>query len=367
MSELFIGLISGTSMDAVDAVLVDFSLEPLKIISAHSESMPAELKRALIALCVPGTDEINRAGQLDVQVGNLFAQASENLLTKAKIKPQAIRAIGSHGQTIRHQPHFTHPFTLQIGDPNIISSQTGISTIADFRRRDMALGGQGAPLVPAFHEAIFRTREKNRMILNIGGIANITCLPADPKQAVIGFDTGPGNTLLDAWIFQHLQQEHDNNGAWGASGKIDKDLLNHLLADLYFTLSPPKSTGREYFNLSWLEKHKSTAIAPEDIQATLAELTVASIANAIKKFGLPDGEILICGGGVHNQHLLQRLTEHCEGYQLYSTAEFGIDPDWVEATCFAWLARQTLLGKPGNLPSVTGASKASVLGAIYPA
>lgn len=366
MSELFIGLISGTSMDAVDAVLVDFALEPLQIIATHNHPIPNELKQALIALSTSGADEINRAGQLDCQIGNLFAQATQTLLAKAKIPPHAVRAIGSHGQTIRHQPHLLHPFTLQIGDPNVISTTTGISTIADFRRRDIALGGQGAPLVPAFHEAIFRTPDKNRIILNIGGIANITCLPANLKHPVIGFDTGPGNTLLDAWIYRHSHQERDDNGNWGASGKINVTLLQQLLTDPYFALPPPKSTGREYFHLDWLNPYLSKPLAPEDVQATLTELTAVSIADAIKQFGLADGEILICGGGVHNRYLLERLQQHCSNYQVGSTAGMNVDPDWVEATCFAWMGRQTLLGKPGNIPSVTGASKAGVLGAIYP-
>lgn len=354
-------------MDGVDAALVDFAVEPLRIIATHSEPMPSDLKSELIALCFPGQDEINRFGQLDIKVGQLFANAALALLKKPGVTKTAVCAIGSHGQTIRHQPGLTYPFTLQIGDPNIISELTGITTVADFRRRDMANGGQGAPLVPAFHHAVFRSNATDRTIVNIGGIANVTFLPAGVNLPITGFDTGPGNTLLDAWIKKSLDQDHDEGGHWGKSGAIDQALLETLLADPYLQLPPPKSTGREYFNLAWLKQKLPPAVKPQDVQKTLTVFTAASIMHAIDHYGPAASEMIICGGGIHNQHLLQCLRERRGRHIMHSSAEFGVDPDWVEAVAFAWLAQQTLQGKAGNLPSVTGAKKAVVLGGIYPA
>ncbi len=368
-AEYYIGLMSGTSMDGVDAVLIDVSGYIPKFVAAHSERISADLKIQLITLCEEGPDEINRLGELDIIVGKLFADAVLHLLEKTNLKPEQIIAIGSHGQTIRHRPDVLRPFTLQIGDPNTIAAITGITTVADFRRRDIAFGGQGAPLAPAFHAQTLRDKTQDTIVLNIGGIANITVLPADEKQAIIGFDTGPGNVLLDAWCLLYHQQEIDKGGKWAAQGTFQESLLTELLADSYFLQAPPKSTGREYFNYEWLshciERTKQSYL-PQDVQATIVELTAVTVVNAISQLTTMDkGRLLVCGGGVHNDYLMSRLHENCHDFTVMSTQEYDIDPDWVEAMCFAWLAQQTLQHQPGNIPSVTGASKATILGAVY--
>jgi anhydro-N-acetylmuramic acid kinase len=365
MSQLYIGLMSGTSMDAIDAVLVDFSVTPFNLLATHSHKFPDTVQQSLHELCTISQDEINKCGQLDRQVGTLFAQASHVLLQKAGLQPHDVSAIGSHGQTVRHQPNLTHPFTLQIGDPNVIAAMTGITTIADFRRRDMICGGQGAPLTPAFHQIIFRSNLIDRVVVNIGGIANLTLLPANSNMPVIGFDCGPGNTLLDAWCKLHLDQSFDEQGAWASQGQVNSQLLSQMLLDPYFTLPAPKSTGREYFNLEWLNHYlQGHDIPPVDVQATLAQLTVEAILHGINSLSLTSGELLLCGGGAHNADLVKRLNQQ-QCYQVRSTQEMGVDPDWVEAIAFAWLARQTLSALPGNLPEVTGAAVATVLGGIF--
>ncbi len=360
MSELYIGLMSGTSMDGIDAALVDFSQSHPRLIDAYCMPYTTEVRQSILALCQPGENEINRLGAMDVLLGKKFAAAAWHLLQKNQVKPNDIRAIGSHGQTIRHHP--ADRFTLQIGDPNIIAAETGITTITDFRRRDIAWGGQGAPLVPAFHQAIFATRQ-NRAIVNIGGIANVTLLSAD-QPAVLGFDTGPGNTLLDLWAEKHLQQPRDESGNWGKQGRIQQDLLQAMLADPFFQQAAPKSTGREYFNLRWLQQFPLNHYQPVDIQSTLTELTAQSILRSIEPY-FSAGEIVICGGGIHNTFLLERLRDNAKKYSVESTEKYGTHPDWVEAIAFAWLAKQTLAGKPGSLPTVTGAKQASILGGVY--
>jgi len=362
--ELYIGLMSGTSADGIDVALVDFSAALPRLIATHYTPYSLEIREKILALCQKGEDEITRLGALDILLAKAFAKATNELLKAQSLSPEKIKGIGSHGQTIRHDP--AH-FTIQIGDPNTIAAETGITTVADFRRKDIALGGQGAPLVPAFHQAIFADDKNNRVIVNIGGIANITLLPAN-QVPILGFDTGPGNVLLDMWIHRHQQKSRDEHGAWGAQGKVYPDLLACLLADPYFQLSAPKSTGREYFNLTWLEKYLSALpekISPVDVQATLVELTAQSILIAIKQY-IAEGEILICGGGAHNHLLMTRLKMIAEPqFILASTQQSGIDPDWVEAMAFAWLARQTLRQKPGNMPQVTGAKEAVILGGVY--
>lgn len=360
---------SGTSLDAIDAAIVRFNDGRCQLQQRLALPISEDIRRQALSLLTPGENELARLCQLDVQLGGLFAEAVQTLLIHADLDASAISAIGSHGQTLRHYPDTGFPTTLQIGDPNIIAEQTGITTVADFRRRDMAAGGQGAPLAPAFHQALWQDDKANRVVLNIGGIANITLLPADPAVPVTGFDTGPGNALMDSWTQTHLQQTHDSNGAWAASGKINKALLEQLLSDVYFQQAPPKSTGREIFNLSWLEKQLQhfSDLSAEDIQATLAELTAISMARAISKHAADTEQVLICGGGVHNTYLMQRLAAHLPQYQLRSTQELGIDPDWVEAMAFAWLAKQTLAGLAGNLTGVTGAHRPVILGGIYPA
>lgn len=370
--ELYIGLISGTSIDGIDAVLVDFSVQPLKTLATLTFPIPAALKQELHHLCTPLTqttslDFIDELGQLDVQLGELFAEAALSLLQQTAYSSQDIKAIGSHGQTIRHRPQLRYPFSLQIGDPNIIAEKTAITTVADFRRRDMAAGGQGAPLVPAFHEAVFHCAHQDRVILNIGGMANLTILPKDRSHAVLGFDTGPGNTLLDAWTRKHLQQPHDNKGQWAAGGKIIAPLLKSFLAEVFFKQAPPKSTGRELFNLEWVEQHLAVAGAftPQDIQTTLTELTAITIKDAIQQYGFYTGELLVCGGGIHNDYLMQRLKALLPNYAAKSTQALDLHPDHVEASAFAWMAKQSLQQQASNLPTATGARHTVILGGIY--
>ena len=363
--ELYIGLMSGTSADGIDAALVDFSQPRLNVIATYYMPYEPALRKQIHALCAEGKNEIERLGQMDVILGNAFAQAATQLLYNQSINPSAITAIGSHGQTIRHDSSAaTNPFTLQIGDPNTIAAKTGITTVADFRRKDVAIGGHGAPLVPAFHQILFSSPTTDRAIVNIGGIANITILPKNTSTNVIGFDTGPGNVLLDEWIRLHHDTRHDTNGDWGATGKVIPELLAQMLAEPYFQLSAPKSTGRELFNINWLKKQLRSQ-TPEDVQATLVELTAQSIIDAIKKY-LPAGEILVCGGGAHNHFLMQRLAALAKpAFSVDSTNTYGLSPDWVEAVAFAWLAKQTVHRQPGNLPSVTGAARPAILGGIY--
>lgn len=360
----YIGLMSGTSMDGIDATLVEFCNQTPKLIATHKEPIPTTLKQQIIALCTPGDNGINRMGEADVALGKLFATAALTLIKQSGIEKQHIIAIGSHGQTIRHMPTTPLPFTLQIADPNIIAANTGITTIADFRRRDMALGGQAAPLAPAFHHYLLHHPTENRCIVNIGGIANLTLLPTNNTQAIIGFDTGPGNTLMDAWISQQRQQSYDHNGEWAKSGNVNQTLLTKLLNDTYFKQLAPKSTGREYFNLQWLGPQ---TLPPADIQATLLALTVQSIKYAIQQLPVTIDSIWLCGGGANNAYLCEQLASTCSPIRMTTTEEAGIHPDWVEAACFAWLAKQTIEKKPGNLPSVTGASRTATLGAIYAA
>lgn len=361
MKELYIGLMSGTSIDGIDAVLVDLEHHQPQVIATHYEKMPPNLRKSILELCQPSANEINRMGELDVALGIQFANAAKALLEKHPEAKNHVKAIGSHGQTIRHYPD--KKFTLQIGDPNIIATETGITTIADFRRRDIAEGGQGAPLVPAFHQAVFATNKINRVIVNIGGIANVTLLPANSTH-IIGFDTGPGNTLLDAWSETHLQKPKDENGTWASKGLINQSLLENLLNDPYFKLAAPKSTGREYFNLKWLNNYLTNHTNANDIQTTLVELTAYTIIEAINQH-MADAEIYICGGGVHNNYLMQRMRTLAPKHSIESTQKLGTDPDWVEAIAFAWLAKQTINKKPGNLKAVTGAAKQTILGGVY--
>lgn len=368
MKDLYIGLMSGTSVDGIDAALVDFNHPQPVIISTHYTPYSPELKEKILALCQQGEDEIYRLGQLDIQLGKEFADAANHLLKQNTISPHDVKAIGSHGQTIRHFPHLPHRFTLQIADPNTIAAETGITTVADFRRKDIAHGGQGAPLVPAFHQSILSSETTNRAVVNIGGISNVTLLPQNNPHPVIGFDLGPGNVLIDAWIKLHHKKHRDENGDWGAQGKIQPDLLDLLLSDEYFQLPPPKSTGREHFNLAWLMTQLQTLgreIAPVDVQATLVELTAQCISLSIQQY-LPSGEMLICGGGAHNIYLMSRLQALAHPhFTVASTQKYNLDPDWIEAIAFAWLARQTLNRQPGNLPSVTGANRTAILGGVY--
>jgi anhydro-N-acetylmuramic acid kinase len=369
-SDYFIGLMSGTSLDAIDAVLVDFSTDTPELIEALNYPIPDVLRADLQALCQPGDNEIERLGHADTQLGIVFADAVEQLLKQSNTPANEIHAIGSHGQTIRHSPEGNSPFTLQIGDANQIAELTRITTVADLRRRDMAAGGQGAPLVSAFHSAMFTSTKQTRVILNIGGIANITILPADPNSVISGFDTGPGNGLMDAWVQKHKQQNFDEDGQWASSGNINEKLLTQLLSNDYFAKAPPKSTGRELFNLKWLEQQLSSVseeLSEKDVQTTLAEFTAITITNAINQHSPETGEVIVCGGGTRNSFLMKRLREHLKPIEVKTTDDLGLPAEWVEATAFAWLAKETLANRPGNVPGVTGARHPVVLGGIYPA
>ncbi|MBV2131757.1 anhydro-N-acetylmuramic acid kinase [Pseudomonas sp. MAP12] len=360
---LYIGVMSGTSLDGLDVALIEHEQAP-RLLASHYTPMPDELGRQLLALCSSGDDEIARSALAEQQWAELAAQAIQQLLQRERLDPRQIRAIGSHGQTVRHEPQ--RGFTVQIGNPAMLAELTGICVVADFRRRDVAAGGQGAPLVPAFHKALFGG-ERRRAILNVGGFSNLTLLA--PQQPVRGFDCGPGNVLLDAWIRRHRGEAFDRDGAWAASGTADVPLLQGLLADDYFRLQGPKSTGREHFNLDWLLAHLQTRapIAAADVQATLLELTARSIATALHAALPAAEELLVCGGGAHNKRLMQRLAELQPSCTVESTDTRGLPADWIEAMAFAWLAHCCLEGIPANCPEVTGAGGPRVLGAIYPA
>ncbi|NOX43655.1 MAG: anhydro-N-acetylmuramic acid kinase [Gammaproteobacteria bacterium] len=374
MSKYYVGLMSGTSIDAIDAVIVDLSQNSLKstplIIQTHSHPYPHDIHDDILSLCQPGENEIERLGQLDMQVGHVFANATRTLLTKANLAASDIIAIGSHGQTVRHQPNVDNPFSIQIGNPTVIARQTGITTVADFRNADIAAGGQGAPLVPAFHNQLFGSSGINRVVLNIGGIANITTLSANPQHPVTGFDTGPGNILMDAWTQEYFDQAFDDDGELSHRGTANATLLEALLSDPYFTSTPPKSTGREYFNMNWLtdylEKLNGT-FEPIDVLSTLNQLTVTTIATEIKKYAPDTTELLVCGGGVKNKTLMNKLAIELNNCNVVTTEKYNLDPDWVEAVAFAWLAKMALDNAPGNIPTVTGAKHEVILGGIYKA
>ncbi|AQA16993.1 anhydro-N-acetylmuramic acid kinase [Halioglobus japonicus] len=368
---LYLGLMSGTSMDAIDAAIVACSEQGTRLIHTHEEAIPAGLREQIHTLSHSGNDEIEQLGRLDRALGQLFARAATQLLTDANIAAGDIRAIGSHGQTLRHRPpsagHGEYAFTLQAGDPNTIAELTGITTVADFRRRDMAAGGEGAPLAPAFHALAFGAAETQRAIVNIGGIANVSLLDGTRLEA--GFDTGPGNTLMDHWHQRHRDGHFDRDGAWAAQGQAQETLLEGLLAHEYFQLKGARSTGKEAFNLAWLdsqlEGHSGTT--PVDVQASLCEFTARTIAVAITGEQPATTEVYLCGGGAHNAELRRRLAEHLPNARVTDTSALGIDPDWVEAALFGWLAYRTLNHQSGNAAQVTGAQGERILGGIYPA
>ncbi len=365
MKQLYIGLISGTSLDALDAALTEIEGDRIALRATHSHPIPTELRQRLLSLCLPGDGEIDRLGQAEIDFAALCVQAVSDLLDLAGVDAGAITAIGSHGQTVRHRPPNATAgsgFTLQLGDPNTLAVLTGIDTVADFRRADMALGGQGAPLASGFHRFVFGATDENRAIVNIGGMSNVTLLEADGRIA--GCDTGPGNVLMDTWIQSQHNTPFDRDGAWAASGHIDDALLARLMADEYLARKGPKSTGRETYNADFLARQLALAepVPAVDVQATLLEFTASSIAAGIP----PDTDaVYVCGGGAHNRTLMARLGELLGGISLHSTAALGISPDWVEAAAFAWLAHCRVHGLAGNVPEVTGARRAAVLGGIY--
>lgn len=367
-TRLWLGLSSGTSVDGIDAALVRFDAAGLpQIVAARTCAYAPYLRDESLALSQAAVAvDLDRVGHLDQRIGAAFAMAALELLDASGHRAADVAAIGSHGQTLRHAPHTNAPFTWQIGDPNVIAERTGILTVADFRRRDVAAGGQGAPLMPAFHRAMLARFEGDMAVLNLGGIANLTLLPR--KGPVRGFDTGPANGLMDAWTLERYGEPFDAGGRFAATGRVDEALLERLLADPYFDLPPPKSTGRDHFHLAWLCRQiGDQTLAPADVLASLLECTARSIVAALQRHLPAARQVLACGGGVHNASLMHRLAELLPGVRVATTAQIGVDPDFVEAAGFAWLARQTLAGRSGNLPAVTGASGPRVLGAIHPA
>lgn len=366
--QLFIGIMSGTSLDGIDVALCAFEDAAVEktdcqLLATQFSPYPAGIKLALLALHNPNNNELEASILLGNLLAGLYADAVNELLTAAKKNAKDITAIGCHGQTIRHRPELG--FTLQIGNAALLAELTNISVVSDFRSRDIAAGGQGAPLVPAFHKAQFSDSHKNRAIVNIGGIANITYLATNSD--VLGFDSGPGNMLIDSCVKQHLNQDFDADGAWAATGVVLDSLLFNMLAEPYFALPPPKSTGRDLFNDNWLKQHLLYPhLRPQDVVRTLTALTAQSIYDALKECGDVD-EIYICGGGAHNRLLIADLQTLLDKTPVYTTKTLGIDVDWVEAVAFAWLAKQTIENKPSNLPLVTGAKGLRVLGAIHPA
>ncbi|MEJ2791064.1 MULTISPECIES: anhydro-N-acetylmuramic acid kinase [unclassified Pseudoxanthomonas] len=370
-TELYLGLISGTSADGIDAALVRFEDSPTglgcELVHGRTFAWDPALRAQWVALG-QGADNVSLdgLGSLDGLAARAFADAASALLEEAGVPRGRVRALGSHGQTIRHRPHADPPFTWQLGDGNVIAERSGIDTVADFRRRDVAAGGHGAPLMPAFHAALLGSLQEDRAVLNLGGIGNFTLLPR--VGDVRGFDTGPANALMDAWCARHTGRTYDAGGAFAASGHVDAALLARLLAEPWFALAPPKSTGREQFHLDWLQARMGeVTISPADVQATLLELTARTVADALQITQPATRRVLVCGGGVHNAVLMARLAAHLPQAVVESTAAHGLDPDYVEAMGFAWLARETLAGRSGNLPAVTGAVGRRVLGVVYPA
>lgn len=359
--DLYIGIMSGTSADGVDTALVEIDSEGTRQLATAYTSFASALRKQILAMNLPQQDELHKAAMLANELTRTYAESVSLLLGKEGISGREVKAIGCHGQTVRHHPELG--YSQQLINGALLAELTGITTICDFRSRDIAAGGQGAPLVPAFHEAAFRSANRHRVIVNIGGIANLTNLPLDGP--VTGFDTGPGNMLLDAWSMTHLGKPYDENGAWARRGHVQAELLSLLRADPYFRKLPPKSTGRENFGLPWLESSLRKGIAPADVQATLVALTADSIADAIATQCKGAEEVFVCGGGVHNALLMETLAAAICDASVNVTDELGIGADWVEACAFAWLAHRADTGAYGNLSAVTGAAGPRVLGAIY--
>jgi len=390
---LYIGMMSGTSLDGMDAVICQFNpaisnkdntQPPMQLLATYSQDFPPRLREVLLALCQPNgvnqlvpeadepSSELDWFGWASRAYAEFASEVVNTLLQQSNTDPESVLAIGCHGQTVRHRPQMG--FTLQLVDANIIAERTGISVVSDFRRRDMAVGGQGAPLVPAFHQALFADPDSTRVLLNLGGIANITVLPASEEIQVVGYDTGPANLLLDAWTSLHTDNAYDAGGAWAQSGTIIEPLLQQLLAHPFFAQSHPKSTGREDFNLTWLpdelqafeQANANISYSAADVQATLTELTAISASTQINMFvsHSKNSSVYVCGGGALNDYLMTRLQAHLPHCPVKTTEHLGLAPTWVEAVAFAWLARQTLMGETGNLPAVTGANKGVVLGQV---
>lgn len=368
-SDLFIGIMSGTSLDGIDVVLADFSNNAVRLVGHLRRDFAPELRAVLTALQSSGKDELHRSAIAAQHLGRTYALAITELLHRSAVEPEQVRAAGVHGQTVRHQPEAG--YTIQLNAPALVAELTGIDVIADFRSRDMAAGGQGAPLVPGFHAAVFRAPFA-RAVVNVGGIANLTGLPATASdEAIIGFDCGPGNVLLDLWVARHRGQRLDRDGEWAAQGHSQAGLLNALLDEPYFLREPPKSTGRDLFNAQWLERKlqrydPGATINPRDVQASLTRLTAVTIAQSMQRCWPHTQELVVCGGGAFNTCLMRMLVEECAPVPVISSAALGIAPDHVESLAFAWLAREHVLGRNGNLTAVTGARAPRILGARYP-
>ena len=366
MRDLFIGVMSGTSLDGIDVVLVEFDKKRVQVHRAATTPYPNGLRKKILGILQQGQISLQELGELDVAVGHFFSECISSLIASSSFNANEFIAIGHSGHTVFHKPASPNAFTMQIGDPSTIAAETGITTIGNIRNMDLALGGQGAPLAPAFHHWYFATPDESRVVVNIGGIANVSIL--HPKQPLIGFDTGPGNTLLDNWSLLCRGKPFDDNGSWAKTGQINQSLLALLKTDKYFTAVPPKSTGLEYFNPTWLKntlQKVQAHLADEDIQATLTELTASTIADAIDASGTDPKCVILCGGGAFNTTLTERISALLPDAHIKTTSTYGIEPQWIEAVLFAWLARNRLHKKPGNIPTVTGASHAAPLGGIY--
>lgn len=364
--ELYIGVMSGTSMDGVDTALVSIEDTGITLLAHDEFPMPDNIKAYLLEVCIGQKTDLIAIGELDHQLGHLFADAVLQLLDKSGTPASSVTAIGNHGQTVFHQPTGDSPFTMQLGDANIIAAKTQIQTVSDFRRKDMALGGQGAPLVPAFHHTIFHPQDSSVVVLNIGGISNISVLR--PNHPTLGYDTGPGNMLMDAWVDKHTGEKFDRDALFALRGQLNQALLEQLLNESYLSQLPPKSTGRELFNLPWLEQQLTEFkyLAAEDVQRTLCEYTALTIANEVEAYRLGNQPALyVCGGGTRNPLLMKRLAELLPSWDVDSTTSKGVDADYMEAMAFAWLAQRHVHQLPSNLPEVTGASRAASLGVLY--
>jgi len=365
---LYLGLISGTSVDGIDAALVEFAADgTISLCFGRTYPWDPGLRAQLVALGQEGSQlSLDTLAELDVRIACAFAEVAHRALADSGTPASAIAAIGSHGQTLRHRPWGEVPFTLQLGDPSTLAERTGITVVADFRRRDVAAGGHGAPLLSGLHAVLLRSADESRAVLNLGGIANLTLLPADASRPVRGFDSGPANGLMDAWCLRHLGEAFDRDGVFARSGKVDAALLARLLSDPWFTVPPPKSSGRDQFHLSWVDAHLAGNERPADVQATLLALSACTITDVLNGEQPETTRLIVCGGGVHNPALMSALRTELPDCVVESSAVYGLEPDYIEAMGFAWLARQTLMGLPGNLPSVTGARGSRVLGGIYP-
>ena len=363
-SEIYIGLMTGTSADSLDCAAVEFSDNDLNIIGLKNYDIPSNLKEEISENTRSKKLNENLIKDLDLKLGEFFCDKVEEFIASLSLKKEKIMAIGSHGQTIKHEPNSIPPFSLQIGNPQLISDQLGIKTIANFRDDDITKGGQGAPLSPVFHKEVFAEKNKRRLIINIGGITNVSLLNGGE---LVGFDTGPGNCLLDTWTKKNRKGDYDNKGRWAKSGTVDQDLLNIMTEDNYFSLEPPKSTGPDYFNLTWLQDclmKLNREVDPSDTQATLVELTASSLSNSLEKFKIVSENIYICGGGVHNKFLMSRIS-FLLGEKCYTTAKLGLDPDYIEAICFAWLAYKRVNNIKFDMSAITGSNEKVFLGKVY--